>query len=140
MWKRLSLICEIYVDKANPVLGYRLRIKDKLPIKVSMKQADQILIGWKAVAPYGSPSHHLYNRSDLDDGYQYLGGPVSFSNWTPSKSANLVVKQLSHGAGRYRVLAETKGTITGGTELLWDYGKKTVLQFDSGSWFKPEVI
>jgi len=140
MWKRLSLICEIFEDKDNPDLGYRLRIKNDIPIKVSMKHSDQILVGWKAAIPNGCASLHLYDRSDIDESYQYLGGPVSYSNWAPTKSANMVVKQISHGSSRHKVLAETKGTLLCGSELLWDYGKKNKPCFNNETWFNPRVI
>lgn len=45
MWRRLSFILEIFIDKEHPNLGYRIRVRDGLPMKLSMKQSDQVLLG-----------------------------------------------------------------------------------------------
>jgi len=139
MWKRMSVILEIFIDKNNPAMGYRLRVKENLPIKLSMKQSDMVVIGWMAAIPEGCVSEHVYYRSDTDDNNKYLGGPVSFCNWAPTASSTLIVKQTSHGFGRYQARAETKGSLKGGTELVWDYGKRKMPDFDNDNWHNPEV-
>jgi len=139
IWQRLSSICEIFIDTENPALGYRLRLKKDLPIKITMKDRDQIAVGWKAVYSLGCPSEHLYERSDLDCNHQYLGGPVSFCNWAPKKSVNFFVNQVSHGSARHLVRGETKPELQSGSELLWDYGKKDPPCFNNEKWFNPKV-
>ncbi|XP_052129971.1 uncharacterized protein LOC127751056 [Frankliniella occidentalis] len=136
MWRGLQSILEIFHDDSKPHLGYRLRVKEQLPIRMTMRPADQIVIGWKAVYPTHCPSLHLYLRSDMRDNHQYLGGPVSYCNWAPAKNATLVVRQVSHGSTRNLVRGETK-MLTAGSELLWDYGKTYMPVFDD-SWFQQE--
>lgn len=75
----------------------------------------------------------------MSEDNQYLGGPASFCNWAPTSSSTMIVRQISHGSGRHHVRAETKGALKGGTELLWDYGKKNMPTFYNENWFKPEV-
>ncbi|XP_034231502.1 uncharacterized protein LOC117639736 [Thrips palmi] len=137
MWKRLSLILEIFEVKEEPTLGHRLRVKENLPIKVSMKPCDQVLIGWKVIIPPDCESRHLYDRSRLKESDLYLGGPLSFCNWSSSASSTLIVREISHGSRRHQVRAETKGVLLAGTELLWDYGEKKRPDFSKVNWINP---
>jgi len=140
MWQKMSTLLEIFHDDTKPELGYRLRVKPDLPIKVSMKQTDQVILGWKAVIPESdtSPSVHLYLRSDMSEHNQYLGGPVSYCNWAEKRGCNITVMQVSHGSTRHLVRVESK-FLPAGAELLWDYGKPKMPTFSNDGWFQPEV-
>ncbi|XP_026285421.1 uncharacterized protein LOC113211305 isoform X1 [Frankliniella occidentalis] len=137
MWRKLSTVLEIYRDNDNPDLGYRLRVKPDLPIKLVFKPADQIMFGWKAVFSDIGPSSHLYLRSNLKEHNQYLGGPVSYCNWVLSKDATITVRQISHGSARHLVRVESK-SLSAGSELLWDYGEKIQPVFSNEGWFVPK--
>ncbi|KAK3916907.1 DNA replication and repair protein RecF [Frankliniella fusca] len=110
MWRKLQNIFEVFQEESAQHLGYRLRVKEGLPIKVTM--------------------------SDLKEN-QYLGGPLSYSNWAASKDANLTARQVTHGSRKYLVRGECK-FVAAGCELLWDYGKKVIPQFNNHDWFKEE--
>ncbi len=134
MWRKMSTLLEIFYEDDKPEQGYRLRVKPDIPIKVSLKPTDQLIIGWKAMIPQieTSPSSHLYLRSDMAESNQYLGGPVSYCNWARTKECSITVKQISHGSARHLVRAESK-FLSPGRELLWDYGLKKMPDFGNKS-------
>ena len=86
MWIRAGTLLEVLHDAKRPDLGYRMKVKDSLPIQVTLKEEDTFYFGWCAVAPEDSPCSHLYERSPVDP-CGYLGGPASFCNWVPDKQA-----------------------------------------------------
>ncbi|KAK3929497.1 DNA topoisomerase 2-binding protein 1 [Frankliniella fusca] len=137
MWCRLHCILEVFRNESKPDLGYRLRVKENLPIRVTMRPADHIVIGWKAIYPDSCPSSHLYLRSDINEHCQYLGGPVSYCNW--SKVSNIIVRQVSHGSAKHLVLGECK-LLPAGCEIVWDYGQKKIPAFCNEDWFQPEAL
>jgi len=136
MWQKCSVIFEIFQEPEHPDLGYRLRVAEKLPMKLNIKGNDALPVGWKVVCPDNGPSSHLYMRSPVEHN-QYLGGPISYSNWCPKST--VCVRQLSHGPWAHVVRAEVKDKPPG-TELVWDYGVKSLDNLFDGAWFKSEVI
>lgn len=137
IWQKCSAIFEVFIDSEHPSLGCRLRIAQKLPMKLNIRENDRLTVGWKVMCPDSGPSSHLYQRSCLEEANQYLGGPISYCNW--SLQPTVCVRQVTHGPWAHLVRAEIKNK-TPGTELVWDYNKKIRQKdFDDSVWFNPIV-
>lgn len=136
MWNRAKTLFEVFYDDKHPELGYRLRVNDCMPIKVTLRDEDRFFFGWCAVSPENSPCSHIYNRSPVDP-CGYMGGPASYLNWSVGKKATASLSRPTSRTTRYLVRLECRN-LTRGQELTWNYGcnKKMPIEAD---WFKKQV-
>jgi len=96
-------------------------VKSDLPLKLTFKSSEQVLVGWSSACPQSGHSAHVYLRSPIEH-QGYLGGPVSYCNWTSKKAAvNLKLNRSIHGPNSFKVYA-TCSNVAAGAELLWNYG------------------
>lgn len=133
MWVKAATLFEVFRDAKCPDLGFRVKVKDSLPIKVTLKEDDMFYFGWCAVAPEDSPCSHLYERSPVQP-CGYLGGPASFCNWVPDKQATVSLSRPTRNIARYLVRLQCRN-LSKGQELLWNYGNNKKMAIE-GDWFK----
>lgn len=118
-WEKAKSIFEIFIDPKEPALGYRLRVKPGIPIKVTVKAEDAFYFGWCANAPVSSFCSHLYKRSPVKPN-GYMGGPASYCNWAPGKQATMHLSRPATRGVRFLAQLECQN-LSGGAELLWNY-------------------
>ena len=132
MWDKAKTIFEIYQDPLKQELGYRMRVKESMPIKITLTADDAFHFGWCAVAPESSSCSHLYERSPVKPN-GYMGGPASFLNWGPGKEATVKLSRPTNNIARYLVRLECS-KLSGGVEMKWNYGCETEMPV-RGVWF-----
>ncbi|XP_034254094.1 uncharacterized protein LOC117652955 [Thrips palmi] len=132
MWVRAGTLFEVFYDAQRPDLGYRLKVKDSLPIKVTLKEDDMFYFGWCAVAPEDSLCTHLYKRSPLQP-CGYLGGPASLCNWVLDKQATVSFSRPLRKIARYLLRLQCRN-LSKGQELLSNYGNTKIMATEA-DWF-----
>lgn len=138
MWQKAGSIFEVFTLKDEEQEGFRLRVRKDLAVKVSMKQQDEVHIGWIAKVPSAVSSVHIYKRSAVAPA-GYLGGPGSYINWSPSNKQTVNIRQSISKHKSFMCFLFTIKPLNAGVELRWDYGCSRDMP-DLGVWFKDEVI
>lgn len=147
MWRKAASLFEVFKDKAEDdsehdesmKKGYRLRVKEDAPLKLSIKQMEAVEVGWMAKIPQHLSGVHVFKRSPMDDLEKgmdpgcYLGGPASFMNYSSKLKEKVKLVTISNHS---YVKMHLKGSLPPGTELMWDYGMEGPPIF--GRWFLPE--
>lgn len=133
MWDKAKDIFEIFFDPKQPYLGYRLKVKDTMPIKISVKPEDAFYLGWCAVVPNSSPCSHLYKRSPVKP-EGYMGGPASYANWASGKQATANFSRPTSRSARFLARLECRN-LKSGTEILWNYGCEKEMPVPEKVWF-----
>lgn len=137
MWIRSEQLFEIFHDPKQPQLGYRMRLKQDLPVKLTVRPDDCFFFGWCANAPPPeSPCSHLYERSPVEPN-AYMGGPASLCNFVPTKDATICCVRPTSRSLRYMVRLECKN-LERGQELVWNYGSRNADMplSSTGTWFQ----
>ena len=143
IWRDCSVLFELFQEDNKPDLGWRLRLKRSLPIRVSFKKLNALEIGWSVKIPVNDNDAeyaHVLLRSALADG-RYLGGPVSYMNWCAHMYQSVDIKPTvsTHGLTFSLVmLSTTNAFLEPGQEVLWDYGSGN-REMHYVEWFRPEV-
>ncbi|XP_034246272.1 uncharacterized protein LOC117648132 [Thrips palmi] len=122
MWMRASLCFEAYLDEHLRCWGLRVNKHHEGKLSISMSSVMKEM-GWLACAPTNEmcPTSHRYLRSPTSSN-SYLGGPISLSNWAPTKDCT--VRCTAHincdESGKYHLL--TVRPLEPQTPILWNYG------------------
>ncbi|KAK3913497.1 Nucleolar complex protein 2-like protein [Frankliniella fusca] len=137
MWEKARVLFEIFCDPKNPDLGFRIRVKPTLPIKLTFKVEDAFYFGWcaRSTSQVISPCDHLYQRSPVDL-LGYMGGPVSYCNWAAGKQATAKIIRPTSSSVRFLARLECRN-LSGGMELLWNYGSEQVMPIPN-TWFQEQ--
>ncbi|KAK3908833.1 3-oxoacyl-[acyl-carrier-protein] synthase 3 [Frankliniella fusca] len=133
IWEKAKSIFEIFIDPKEPALGYRLRVKPGMPIKVTVKSDDGFYFGWCANVPESSCCSHLYKRSPVKPN-GYMGGPASYCNWAAGKQATMHLSRPTIRSARFLARLECRN-LSSGTELLWNYGCDKQMPVPADNWF-----
>lgn len=137
MWKKAGSLFEVFMLKDEEEKGFRLQvIKDLAMSKVSIKQQDQVHIGWVALVEV-TAGQHVFSRSPLAPA-GYLGGPASYMNWSTSNKQTANITQSIGKDSSFICYIYTAKPLDAGMELTWDYGCARHMP-DYGVWFKDEV-
>lgn len=133
IWEKAKSIFEIFIDPSEPALGYRLRVKPGMPIKITVKSEDGFYFGWCANVPESSCCSHLYKRSPVKPN-GYLGGPASYCNWAAGKQATMHLSRPTIRSARFLARLECRN-LNSGAELLWNYGCDKQMPVPADDWF-----
>lgn len=139
MWRKARAIFEIFYDSTEPHLGYRVKVRESLPIDVTLKPQNNFFFGWCARVPAeASACSHLYERSPVRPN-GYMGGPASYCNWARGDKG-IRLQRPSRSTSRFLVRLECR-SLCRGQELVWNYGfrKGNDVDLTGDTWFK-EVI
>ena len=139
-WETCASIFEMFIEEDQPELGWRLRVKQNLPIPLQIPRYKRIVVGWVADAPLEGACAHLYARSPMQPRH-YIGGPVSYMNWCESKfqSVHVLTPLTNLCEPVLPVTMCTTKKLDSGQELLWDYGLHVPTPPEFELWFNPEV-
>jgi len=137
MWVKADTLFQVFYDPKCPELGYRMKVKDNMPLKVTLKEDNNFFFGWCAFAPEMSICSHLYHRSPVKPN-GYMGGPASLCNWVQGKRATVSISRPINRSVRYMARLQCRN-LERGQELLWNYGdsKKMPVEAD---WFKKVIM
>jgi len=133
MWEKAKSIFEIFIDPKDPALGYRLRVKPGMPIKITVKSEDGFYFGWCADVPESSCCSHLYKRSPVKPN-GYMGGPASYCNWAAGKQVTMHLSRPTSRSARFLARLECRN-LNSGAELLWNYGCDKQMPLPADDWF-----
>jgi len=134
MWRQAGTVLEIFCNEDALNEGYRLKVKNDLAVKLTIRQQDSLICGWVAQIPPDLSEAHAFKRSWVEPN-GYLGGPISYMNWcNTSKQQVNVIPSINNKAF---IKLHTKSSLPAGTELRWNYGRSSIP--DWLDWFNKEV-
>ncbi|KAK3914729.1 Short chain dehydrogenase yanD [Frankliniella fusca] len=141
IWDDAMSFCEIFCDPNRKDLGYRIRIKPSLVLKVTLKQDSPLYFGWCAKVPERLACPHIYRRSPLEAGgplirnTAYMGGPASYCNWAQTRDKTCDIVKPQNRTLQKLVRLECSN-LSSGTELMWNYGMIGYVNVpEYGPWF-----
>lgn len=137
MWVKAATLFQVFYDPKHPELGYRLKVKDSMPLKVTLREDNNFYFGWCAVAPEMGSCCHLYRRSPIKPN-GYMGGPASLCNWVQGKVATVSISRPIARSARYMARLQCRN-LERGQELLWNYGYNKEMPIEA-DWFKEVII
>lgn len=137
MWKFAGTVFEVFCDKEEPLKGYRLRVRMDFggKMKLAKGSVGGACCGWVAMIPKELLcGAHIFQRSTVQGGTCYLGGPISYMNYCPTLDQKLTV--MVRGT-LCTMECRQDNLLCAGLELMWNYGENQKPTFKP--WFYTEA-